>query len=270
MKNCHSRLLFEFFFDPGAERLREPLSRLFSEFSRERQGQQCHKKVGQKQPKNGFCAEKPILELHLTYFPDFRWTRNPPFDLFRVGGLLAGQSPYKASHPPKPFLLGNSEGWEKQTFSSKIEKFKCCPGQPAEMCRRIFDVLVFLEDLLGHFPGGFFWALFPQKWRENNRRENLWKKYGGSKIEIREKSVLPKAGPNKWDWTFRARSFSFKSRPLRIWNYAKTLFCKEGQMYCWVQYPLVFFAFLGMTLDNAETPFAKKTFSWFLILFELL
>ena len=31
----------------------------------------------------------------------------------------------------------------------------------------------------------------------------------------------------------------------------------ECQMYCWVQCPWVFIVFLGMTLDTAETPFAK-------------
>ena len=31
-------------------------------------------------------------------------------------------------------------------------------------------------------------------------------------------------------------------------------------MSCWAQYPLVFFVFLGETLDSAETPFAKTEF----------
>ena len=37
-------------------------------------------------------------------------------------------------------------------------------------------------------------------------------------------------------------------------------------MYCWGQYPWVFLVSLAVTLDSAETPFAKTPFSWFLIL----
>ena len=70
-----------------------------------------------------------------------------------------------------------------------------CPGQSAEMCWRIFVVLN-LEDFPGDFPGGFFWALFPTKMRRKNPARKSAKKSGGSKIKIREKSVLPKAGPN--------------------------------------------------------------------------
>ena len=38
-------------------------------------------------------------------------------------------------------------------------------------------------------------------------------------------------------------------------------------MYCRVKYPCVFVAFLGVTLDCAETPFAKTPFSWVLMIF---
>ena len=34
----------------------------------------------------------------------------------------------------------------------------------------------------------------------------------------------------------------------------------ECQMYCWVQCPWVFFVFLGVTLDSAETSFAQTPF----------
>ena len=33
-------------------------------------------------------------------------------------------------------------------------------------------------------------------------------------------------------------------------------------MYCWVQYSWVVFVFLGVTLDDTETSFAKTPFSW--------
>ena len=36
----------------------------------------------------------------------------------------------------------------------------------------------------------------------------------------------------------------------------------ECQMYCWAQSYRVFFVFLGVTLDGAETSFAKTPFSW--------
>ena len=62
------------------------------------------------------------------------------------------------------------------------------------MCWRIFVVQI-LEDFAGDFPGGFFWALFPTKMRRKNPARKSAKESGGSKIKIREKSVLPKAGP---------------------------------------------------------------------------
>ena len=46
----------------------------------------------------------------------------------------------------------------------------------------------------------------------------------------------------------------------------------ECQMYCWGQYPWVFFASLAVTVDSTEsflTPFAKTPFSWFHISFGL-
>ena len=48
---------------------------------------------------------------------------------------------------------------------------------------------IFLEDFSGHF--------YPQKMRRKNPAGKSAKKSGGSKIKIREKSVLPKAGPKK-------------------------------------------------------------------------
>ena len=42
----------------------------------------------------------------------------------------------------------------------------------------------------------------------------------------------------------------------------------ECQTYCWAQYPWIFFVSLGVTLDSAETSFAKTPLSWNLINFE--
>ena len=53
-----------------------------------------------------------------------------------------------------------------------------------------------LEDFPGDFPGGFFWALFPTKMRRKNPARKSAKKSGGSKIKIREKSVLPNSDPD--------------------------------------------------------------------------
>ena len=58
-----------------------------------------------------------------------------------------------------------------------------------------FRCIDFAEDFAGDFPGGFFWALFPTKMRGKNPARKSTKKSGGSKIKIREKSVLSKAGP---------------------------------------------------------------------------
>ena len=48
---------------------------------------------------------------------------------------------------------------------------------------------IFLDDFSGHFS-------FPTKMRRINPARKIREKSGGSKIKIREKSVLPKAGPN--------------------------------------------------------------------------
>ena len=50
-----------------------------------------------------------------------------------------------------------------------------------------------LED----FTGGFFWALPTKKKRKNPATKS--REIGGSQIEVREKSVLPKIGPMFWD-----------------------------------------------------------------------
>ena len=71
---------------------------------------------------------------------------------------------------------------------------------PRPICRNVLEdfCCTNLEDFPGDFPGGFFffWALFPTKMRRENPARKSAKKSGGSKIKIREKSVLPKAGPN--------------------------------------------------------------------------
>ena len=61
------------------------------------------------------------------------------------------------------------------------------------LCRNVSGIFVLsiLEDFPGDFLGGFFWPLFPTKMRRKNPARKSAKKSGGSKIEIREKSVLP-------------------------------------------------------------------------------
>ena len=49
---------------------------------------------------------------------------------------------------------------------------------------------IFLDAFSGHF--------FPPKMRRKNPARKSAKKSGGSKIKIREKSVLPKAGPKRF------------------------------------------------------------------------
>ena len=81
------------------------------------------------------------------------------------------------------------------------------------------------------------------------------------------------------DWTFQARlkfqaRLQFQAR-LFFSIFGPLGFCKnrrlsslwrsECQTYCWAQYSWYFCSFLGVTLDAAETPFAKTPFSWFLV-----
>ena len=65
---------------------------------------------------------------------------------------------------------------------------KCVGGFLLYKFWRIFPG-IFLEDFSGLF--------FPTKMRRKNPARKSAKKSGGSKIKIREKSVLPKAGPKK-------------------------------------------------------------------------
>ena len=87
---------------------------------------------------------------------------------------------------------------------------------PRPICRNVLEdfCCINLEDFPGDFPGGFFWALFPTKMRRKNPARKSAKKSGGSKIKIREKSVLPKAGPKiflhlrgflSFSWDFRGQ-----------------------------------------------------------------
>ena len=62
------------------------------------------------------------------------------------------------------------------------------------LCRNMSGILVvhkIFEDFAGDFPGGFFLALFSHKMKRKSRRLNLATESDGSKIKIRQKSVLP-------------------------------------------------------------------------------
>ena len=63
---------------------------------------------------------------------------------------------------------------------------KCVGGFLLYKFWRIFPG-IFLEDFSGYF--------FPTKMRRKNPARKSAKKSGGPKIKIREKFVLPKAGP---------------------------------------------------------------------------
>ena len=81
---------------------------------------------------------------------------------------------------------------------------------------------VFLEDFSGHFS---------HKTRRTNPARKSTKKYGGSKIKIRKKIVLPKAGPKKWAilTRFRLRFGLFGPPLLRgSGNSFQTLFATLG------------------------------------------
>ena len=73
-----------------------------------------------------------------------------------------------------------SENFQVQQRALGHPQAKCCPGQSAEMCWRIFVVQI-LENFPGDFPGGFFWALFPTKMRRKNPARKSAKKSGGPK-----------------------------------------------------------------------------------------
>ena len=65
------------------------------------------------------------------------------------------------------------------------------------LCRNVSGIFVvyILKDFAGDFPGGFFWALLPTKMRKSGDKSA--QKSGGPKAKIREKSGVPKTGPDK-------------------------------------------------------------------------
>ena len=69
------------------------------------------------------------------------------------------------------------------------------------LCRNVSGIFLveiyFLEDFAANFRGGFCWALFPHKNKDRKSSEKIREKIRRLKIEIREKSVLPKTDPNK-------------------------------------------------------------------------
>ena len=84
-------------------------------------------------------------------------------------------------------------GPKKCTVSLRQRQFVA----PANRQKCVGGFLLYIQivEFPGDFPGGFFRALFPTKMRRKNPARKSAKKSGGSKIKIREKSVLPKAGP---------------------------------------------------------------------------
>ena len=69
------------------------------------------------------------------------------------------------------------------------------PGPSAEMCQG-FLLHTFWRILPGIFLEDFSGKFLPTKMRRENPATKSAKKSGGPKIEIREKSVLPKTDPN--------------------------------------------------------------------------
>ena len=94
---------------------------------------------------------------------------------------------------------GTSAGYLAQNFLFGLFFFVFFVPQllARPLCRNVSGIFVvkILEDFAGDLPGGFFWALFPTKMRRKNPATKSAKKSGSSKIEIREKSVLPKSDP---------------------------------------------------------------------------
>ena len=80
---------------------------------------------------------------------------------------------------------------------------RCVKMLPWAICRNVLEDFCCIN--FGGFSRGFSWriflALFPTKMRRKNPARKSAKKSGGSKIKIREKSVLPKADPKKWTYT---------------------------------------------------------------------
>ena len=119
--------------------------------------------------------------------------------LCNVGGraqLNQGQTAWVASacaDCPGFLVLGAARA-PASTFVSEPQIL------PWAICRNVLEDFCCID--FGGFCRGFswrifFWALFPTKMRRKYPARKSAKKSGGSKIKIREKSVLPKAGPNR-------------------------------------------------------------------------
>ena len=100
------------------------------------------------------------------------------------------------------------------SFFRRASRYKGVSGHllPRPICRNVLEDFCCLK--FGGFSRGFSWRIFlgtfPTKMRRKNPARKSAKKSGGSKMKIREKSVLPKAGPNIWP--------SNKENPSAYWH----------------------------------------------------
>ena len=81
-----------------------------------------------------------------------------------------------------------------------LKKIRTLKFLPWAICRNVLDDSCCIK--FGEFSRGFSWRIFlgtfSHKNEEKNPARKSAKKSGGSKIKIREKSVLPKAGPKSF------------------------------------------------------------------------
>ena len=86
---------------------------------------------------------------------------------------------------------------KRQGKSQGISAARSEKSLPWAICRNVLEDFCCIH--FGGFSRGFSWRIFlgtfPTKMRRKNPARKSAKKSGGSKIKIREKSVLPKAGP---------------------------------------------------------------------------
>ena len=138
---------------------------------------------------------RKVLKIFLTHdVAPFRWRllQTADFGLlyFFRGFWPCGSHGLSRSSKASPFRVHPTK-----TYDHPHRNEKSWPGLFA--CRNVSGIFValILEDFAGDFPGEIFGHFLSQKRRKDLATKSTKKTSGGSKLKIRERSILPKSDP---------------------------------------------------------------------------
>ena len=138
----------------------------------------------------------PLLVLPLKLSPNYGVVTHYLSPRRKNCNVLSMLRAHVLEGPPDPVETSRNQG-NLGTVGGVQEVSNFCPWP---ICRNVLEDFCCIN--FGGFSRGFSWRIFlgtfSHKNEEKNPAKKSAKKSGGSKIKIREKSVLPKAGPNKF------------------------------------------------------------------------